>query len=162
VAGAEACNSSPPRYNPWQHGVAPAARGGLAGGNGGVARILLVEDDEMIREMVQLTLELYEHEVVCAASGVEALERVGREAPQLILMDVGLPLMDGYEATRRLKSGPATKGVPVIALTAAAGQEDRRKALDAGADEYETKPIDFDRLLSKIDRLLRAKEPGPG
>jgi two-component system, cell cycle response regulator DivK len=119
-----------------------------------VARILLVEDDEMIREMVQLTLELYEYEVVCAASGVEAIDRAGREYYQLILMDVGLPLMDGYEATRRLKADPATKGVPVIALTAAAGQEDRRKALDAGADEYETKPIDFDRLLAKIETLL--------
>jgi CheY-like chemotaxis protein len=120
-----------------------------------VARILLVEDDEMIREMVQLTLELYEHEIVCAVSGAEAIERAGREAPQLILMDVGLPLMDGYEATRRLKADPATKDVPVIALTAAAGQEDRRQALDAGADEYETKPIDFDRLLAKMDALLK-------
>jgi CheY-like chemotaxis protein len=70
-------------------------------------------------------------------------------------MDVGLPGIDGYEATRRLKADPGTRGIPVIILTAAAGQEDRRKALAANADEYETKPIDFDRLLEKVDRLLK-------
>lgn len=123
--------------------------------NLGVARILLVEDDEMIREMVQLTLELYDHEILCAGSGLEALSRADRERPHLILMDVGLPILDGYEATQRLKADPATKGIPVIALTAAAGQEDRKKALAAGADEYETKPIDFDRLLAKMETLLR-------
>lgn len=120
-----------------------------------MARILLVEDDEMIREMVQLTLELYDHTVTCAGTGVEALERARADRPHLILMDVGLPLMDGYEATQNLKADPAMKGIPVIALTAAAGQEDRRRALAAGADEYETKPIDFDRLLAKIDTLLK-------
>lgn len=108
----------------------------------------------MIREMVQLTLELYEHEIVCATTGVEALERARLDAPQLILMDVGLPLMDGYEATQRLKADPVTRGIPVIALTAAAGQEDRKNALAAGADEYETKPIDFDRLMAKMETLL--------
>lgn len=121
-----------------------------------MARILLVEDDEMIREMVQQTLELYDHSVDCAGSGLEALEQALQQKPQLILMDVGLPLMDGYEATQRLKADPQTRGIPVIALTAAAGQEDRKKALAAGADEYETKPIDFDRLLAKIDALIKA------
>ncbi|MFO0876084.1 MAG: response regulator [Gemmataceae bacterium] len=120
-----------------------------------MARILLVEDDDMIREMVQLTLELYDHAIRCAGSGVEALERAGPDQPDLILMDVGLPLMDGYEATARLKADPVTRHIPVIALTAAAGQEDRRRALAAGADEYETKPIDFERLLTKIDTLLK-------
>jgi CheY-like chemotaxis protein len=120
-----------------------------------VARILLVEDDEMIREMVQQTLELYDHTVTCAGTGAEALDRARAEGPQLVLMDVGLPLMDGYEATQRLKADPATEAIPIIALTAAAGQEDRRRALAAGADEYETKPIDFDRLLTKIDNLLK-------
>lgn len=119
-----------------------------------MARILLVEDDDMIREMVQQTLELYDHTITCATSGVEALERARGDAPQLILMDVGLPLMDGYEATQHLKADPATRAIPVIALTAAAGQEDRKRALAAGADEYETKPIDFDRLLDKMETLL--------
>ena len=120
-----------------------------------MARLLLVEDDDMIREMVQLTLELYDHAVSWAGTGVEAIQRARDDRPQLILMDVGLPLMDGYDATRALKADPATKGIPVIALTAAAGQEDRRRALDAGADEYETKPIDFDRLMAKMDTLLK-------
>ena len=119
-----------------------------------MARILLVEDDDMIREMVLQTLELYDHAVSCAFNGQEALDLARSLAPQLILMDVGLPIIDGYEATHRLKADPATRPIPIITLTAAAGQEDRRKALAAGADEYETKPIDFDRLLTKIDNLL--------
>jgi CheY-like chemotaxis protein len=119
-----------------------------------MARILLVEDDEMIREMVLQTLELYDHRVTCACNGVEALDLARRELPDLILLDVGLPLIDGYEATQRLKADPATRLIPIITLTAAAGPEDRRKALTAGADEYETKPIDFDSLLSKMDTLL--------
>lgn len=119
-----------------------------------MARILLVEDDPMIREMVQQTLELYDHTIVNAGSGVEAIEKATSEHPDLILMDVGLPVMDGYEATQRIKAEPATRGIPIIALTAAAGQEDRRRALASGANEYETKPIDFDRLLGKMDTLL--------
>jgi CheY-like chemotaxis protein len=119
-----------------------------------MARILLVEDDEMIREMVLQTLELYDHSISCARDGAEALAAARAELPDLILMDVGLPLIDGYEATQRLKADPATRRIPIITLTAAAGQEDRRKARAAGADEYETKPIDFDRLLSKMDTLL--------
>ena len=122
-----------------------------------MARILLVEDDEMIREMVQQTLELYDHTILAALTGVEAIERAGTDRPDLILMDVGLPVMDGYEATQRLKADPATRAIPIIALTAAAGQEDRRRALAAGANEYETKPIDFDRLMSKMDSLLGAR-----
>jgi CheY-like chemotaxis protein len=119
-----------------------------------VARILLVEDDDMIREVVSTTLELYDHSIVTADSGVAALERARSDKPELILMDVGLPLLDGYEATRRLKADDQTRSIPVIILTAAAGQEDRRKALAAGADEYEPKPIDFDRLMQKIETLL--------
>ena len=119
-----------------------------------MATILLVEDDEMIREMVQQTLELYDHTILNAGSGVEAIERANADRPDLILMDVGLPVMDGYEATQRLKADPLTRAIPIIALTAAAGQEDRRRALAAGANEYETKPIDFDRLMTKMDTLL--------
>jgi CheY-like chemotaxis protein len=115
---------------------------------------LLVEDDDMIREVVLTTLELYDHTILTADTGVAAVERARAERPDLILMDVGLPLLDGYEATRRLKADEQTRSIPVIILTAAAGQEDRKKALAASADEYETKPIDFDRLLQKIDTLL--------
>ena len=121
-----------------------------------MARILLVEDDDMIREVVLTTLELYDHTILTADSGVAALERARADRPDLILMDVGLPFMDGYEATRRLKADEQTRAIPVIILTAAAGQEDRKKALSASANEYETKPIDFDRLLQKIDSLLSA------
>jgi CheY-like chemotaxis protein len=124
-------------------------------GEGIVARILLVEDDDMIREVVSTTLELYDHTILTADSGVAAVERAQSERPELILMDVGLPLMDGYEATRRLKADAQTRSIPIIILTAAAGQEDRKKALASSADEYETKPIDFDRLLEKIDTLLK-------
>ena len=120
-----------------------------------MARILLVEDDDMIREVVATTLELYDHTILTADSGVAAVQRARTDRPDLILMDVGLPLMDGYEATRHLKGDEQTRAIPVIILTAAAGQEDRRKALAASADEYETKPIDFDRLLQKIDTLLQ-------
>lgn len=119
-----------------------------------MARILLVEDDDMIREMVLQTLELYDHSVTWAVTGLEALDRARADSPDLILMDVGLPHLDGYEVTKRLKADPATARVPIITLTAAAGQEDRKKALAAGADEYETKPIDFDRLMVKMDTLL--------
>jgi CheY-like chemotaxis protein len=124
-------------------------------GEGIVARILLVEDDDMIREVVSTTLELYDHTILTADSGVAAVAQAQSERPELILMDVGLPLMDGYEATRRLKADAQTRSIPIIILTAAAGQEDRKKALASSADEYETKPIDFDRLLEKIDTLLR-------
>ncbi len=119
-----------------------------------MARILLVEDDDMIRDVVATTLELYDHTVLVAESGLAALECAAADRPDIVLMDVGLPGLDGYEATRRLKADDSTHSIPVIILTAAAGQEDRRKALAAGADEYETKPIDFDRLLEKVDRLL--------
>jgi CheY-like chemotaxis protein len=120
-----------------------------------LARILLVEDDDMIREVVSTTLELYDHTILSADSGVAALHRAQADRPDIILMDVGLPLMDGYEATRRLKADEQTRAIPIIILTAAAGQEDRKKALASSADEYETKPIDFDRLLEKIDTLLK-------
>ena len=89
-----------------------------------MARILLVEDDDMIREVVLTTLELYDHTIITAESGVAAIERARADRPELILMDVGLPLLDGYEATRRLKADEQTRGIPVIILTAAAGQEE--------------------------------------
>lgn len=119
-----------------------------------MARILIVEDDDMLMDLMQQTLELFDHTVLSAQNGIEALAKASSEAPDLILMDIGMPLMDGYEATRRLKADPKTRPIPVIALTAHASAADRQQALDVGADEYEPKPVDFDRLIEKIDALL--------
>jgi CheY-like chemotaxis protein len=124
-----------------------------------LARILLVEDDDLLLDMAQQHLELLDHEVTGAANGAEALERVRACKPDIILMDVGMPVMDGYEATRRLKADPGTCAIPVIVLTAFASREDQAAAQQAGADEYESKPIDFDRLSEKITTLLQQRSP---
>jgi len=118
-------------------------------------KILVVEDDELNRDMLTRRLKRRGFEVVAAADGEEAIERVRSEAPAVVLMDMSLPKIDGWEAARRLKSDQATSDVPIIALTAHAMQGDRERALEAGCDEYDTKPIDFPRLLGKIDALLR-------
>jgi CheY-like chemotaxis protein len=123
-----------------------------------VAKILVVEDDEMLMDLMQQTLELSDHSVGGAINGVDALAKVKTDPPDLILMDIGMPQMDGYEATRRLKADPATKHIPVIALTAHASSNDRRQAMDAGADEYEPKPVEFDRLGGKIKALLERRK----
>lgn len=119
-----------------------------------MARILLVEDNEMSRDMLSRRLQRRGYDVVLAVEGVKGLECATELRPDLILMDMSLPLMDGWEATRRLKSAPGTKAIPVIALTAHAMPGDREKALEAGCDDYDSKPIDFARLLSKIEALL--------
>jgi CheY-like chemotaxis protein len=119
-----------------------------------VAKILVVEDDEMLMDLMQQTLELNDHTATGAKNGAEALAKAATEKPDIILMDIGMPEMDGYEATRRLKANAATQHIPVIALTAHASPADREQALKAGADEYEPKPVDFDRLLEKIQALL--------
>lgn len=119
-----------------------------------MAKILVVEDDDMLMDLMQQTLELFDHAVRSASNGVEALERAKAESPDLILMDIGMPLMDGYEAMRRLRADPGTRHIPIIALTAHASVSDRKQALDAGADDYEAKPVDFDRLETKIQALL--------
>jgi two-component system, cell cycle response regulator DivK len=119
-----------------------------------VAKILIVEDDEMLMDLMQQTLELSDHAVRGAVNGLDALAKVKADSPELILMDIGMPLMDGYEATRRLKADPATKHIPVIALTAHASANDRKQAMEAGADEYEPKPVEFERLEGKIKALL--------
>jgi CheY-like chemotaxis protein len=117
-------------------------------------RILLVEDNEMNRDMLSRRLERRGYEVVLAVDGESGVEMAGRHAPDLVLMDMSLPVMDGWEATRRLKSEPATRRIPVIALTAHAMSSDRQQALDAGCDDYDTKPVDLERLLGKIEALL--------
>jgi CheY-like chemotaxis protein len=118
-------------------------------------KILLVEDNEMNRDMLSRRLERKGYEVVIAVNGQEGVELVSSTRPDLILMDLSLPIIDGWEATRRIKADPATAGIPVIALTAHAMAEDRAKAMAAGCDDFDIKPVDLPRLLEKIDVLLR-------
>lgn len=119
-----------------------------------MAKILLVEDDEMNRDMLSRRLQRRGFEVALAVDGQEAIEKGKLESPDLILMDISLPEMDGLEATRQLKGDPDTQGIPVIALTAHAMSGDRERALEAGCDDYDTKPINLSQLLEKIDTLL--------
>jgi CheY-like chemotaxis protein len=118
-------------------------------------RIVYVEDNDDNVFMLQTRLELTEgYEVLVAANGHDGLALIARERPDLVLMDLNLPDIDGWEATRRLKADPATAKIPVIALTAHAMSGDREKALAAGCDEFDTKPVDFERLLQKMRALL--------
>ncbi len=119
--------------------------------------ILLVEDNEMNRDMLSRRLARKKYEVLVAVDGAEGLELAGSEGPDLILMDMSLPVMDGWEATRQLKASPETKAIPVIALTAHAMSGDREKAMEAGCDDYDTKPIELPRLLAKMEALLEEK-----
>jgi two-component system cell cycle response regulator DivK len=116
--------------------------------------ILVIEDDEMNLDMITQRLELRGYRVLGASDGLDGIDLAREEQPDLILMDVNLPEIDGWETTRRLKAEPATRNIPVVALTAHAMVSDRDKALQAGCDDYETKPVDFQRLLSKIGALL--------
>jgi two-component system cell cycle response regulator DivK len=122
-----------------------------------MTKILLVEDNEMNRDMLSRRLQKQGYEVVMAVDGEEGVAKAQSEAPALILMDMSLPGIDGWEATRRLKAAPQTQNIPVIALTAHAMSDDREKALAAGCDDFDTKPVELARLLSKIQALL-----GPG
>jgi CheY-like chemotaxis protein len=119
-----------------------------------MAKILLVEDNEMNRDMLSRRLQRRGHDVICAVDGEEGLELARSEFPSLILMDMSLPVLDGWEASRQLKADPATSGIPIIALTAHAMSNDRERALEAGCDDYDTKPVELPRLLGKIDALL--------
>ncbi len=116
--------------------------------------ILVVEDNEFNRDMVTRYLETLGFQVIQAADGRQAIERARADGPDLILMDMSLPEIDGWEATRRLKSDENTQSIPIVALTAHAMLGDREAALEAGCDDYETKPIDFRRLLTKVETLL--------
>jgi two-component system cell cycle response regulator DivK len=117
-------------------------------------KILLVEDNEMNRDMLSRRLERKGFQVVCAVNGQEGLNLAITGKPDLILMDMSLPVLDGWEATRRLKADPATRTIPVIALTAHAMATDEQKAREAGCDDFDTKPIELSRLLGKMDALL--------
>jgi CheY-like chemotaxis protein len=125
-----------------------------------MTKILLVEDNEMNRDMLSRRLERKGYQVILAVDGAAGVEMVGTHEPDLVLMDMSLPVLDGWEATRRLKADPATRHVPVIALTAHAMSSDRGKALEAGCNDYDTKPIELPRLLGKIEALL-ARGAGP-
>ena len=124
-----------------------------------MAKILLVEDNEMNRDMLSRRLERRGFQVVIAVDGKQGVDLAQSETPDLILMDMSLPIIDGWEATRQLKAMEAMKSVPIIALTAHAMSGDREKALEAGCNDYDTKPIELPRLLGKIEALLGAKPP---
>jgi CheY-like chemotaxis protein len=117
-------------------------------------KILLVEDNEMNRDMLSRRLQRRGYEVVMAVDGQDGVTKAQAEAPALILMDMSLPVLDGWEASRQLKAAPATRAIPIIALTAHAMSGDREKALEVGCDDFDTKPIELDRLLAKIEALL--------
>ena len=119
-----------------------------------MARILLVEDNEMNRDMLSRRLERKGHQVTIAVDGQQALDLANAEKPDLILMDMSLPVISGWEATQKLKANDATKGIPVIALTAHAMAEDEKRARESGCDDYDTKPVELTRLLGKIEVLL--------
>jgi CheY-like chemotaxis protein len=118
-------------------------------------KILLVEDNEMNRDMLSRRLQRKGYEVILALDGGQGVALAGEQTPDLILMDMSLPVLDGWEATRRLKAQPETQAIPIIALTAHAMEGDRAKALAAGCDDYDTKPIELPRLLEKITLLLQ-------
>lgn len=119
-----------------------------------MTKILLVEDNEMNRDMLSRRLERKGYQVVLAVDGESGVEMAASQAPDLVLMDMSLPVLDGWEATRRLKAAAETRHIPVIALTAHAMSSDRDKALQAGCDEYDTKPVELPRLIAKIEALL--------
>jgi two-component system, cell cycle response regulator DivK len=123
-----------------------------------MTKILLVEDNEMNRDMLSRRLIRKGFEVVMALDGRQAVEMASAESPDLIVMDMSLPVIDGWEATRQVKAASATRAIPVIALTAHAMAGDREKAIEAGCDDYDTKPIDLPRLLGKITMLLERKQ----
>jgi two-component system cell cycle response regulator DivK len=125
-----------------------------------MTKILLVEDNEMNRDMLSRRLIRSGYEVVLAVDGEQGVALAASGRPDLVLMDMSLPVLDGWEATRRLKADPATREIPVIALTAHAMAGDEKKAREAGCDDFDTKPVEFARLLSKIEGLLQKRKAG--
>jgi CheY-like chemotaxis protein len=122
-------------------------------------KILLVEDNEMNRDMLSRRLERRGYRVAIALDGEQGVAMAGSEAPDLVLMDMSLPVLDGWEAARRLKAVPETRAIPIIALTSHAMVGDREKAIEAGCDDYDTKPVEFQRLLEKIEAILTKGTP---
>lgn len=124
-------------------------------------RLLLVEDNDMNRDAISRLLERRGFTLLTARTGEEGVQLCGTVAPDLVLMDIGLPGIDGFEATRRIKADPATRAIPVVALTARALTSDREAAFAAGCDDYDTKPVDLPRLVGKIQRLLEEGRSAP-
>jgi CheY-like chemotaxis protein len=122
-----------------------------------MSKILLVEDNEMNRDMLSRRLQRKGHQVLIAIDGAQGVELAHVHEPDIILMDMSLPVLDGWEATQQLKAAPETSDIPIIALTAHAMAGDREKCLEVGCDDYDTKPIEFSRLLGKIQALLEKK-----
>jgi len=120
-------------------------------------RILLIEDNEMNRDMLSRRLERKGYETIIAVDGQEGVEKTESEKPDLVLMDMSLPVLDGWEATRKLKSNSVTQNIPIIGLSAHAMSGDREKAIEAGCDDYDTKPVELPRLLEKIETLLNSQ-----
>lgn len=125
-----------------------------------MSKILLIEDNEMNSDMLSRRLQRKGHDVIVAVDGVQGIELAHAQKPDLILMDMSLPVMDGWEATKQLKNTTETRDIPIIALTAHAMAGDREKCLEVGCDDYDTKPVEFSRLLGKIQTLL-AKTVSP-
>jgi two-component system, cell cycle response regulator DivK len=121
-----------------------------------MTKVLVVEDNEMNRDMLSRRLTRRGFQVIFAVDGQQGVDLARRERPDIILMDMSLPVIDGWEATRRVKSDDATRSVPVIGLTAHAMAGDREKAIAAGCDDYDTKPVELERLIGKMERLLGA------
>lgn len=119
-------------------------------------RILLVEDNEMNRDMLSRRLRKRGYDVICVSDGEAAVATTKAERPDLVVMDLSLPLVDGWEATRRIKADPDTRAIPVLVLTAHAMESDRERAMAAGCDDYDTKPVELARFIDKIERLLGA------
>ncbi|MCH7843310.1 MAG: response regulator [Chloroflexi bacterium] len=117
-------------------------------------KVLVVEDNEMNRDMLTRRLERRGYEVISAVDGEDGMNKARSGSPDIILMDMDLPVLDGWAATRQLKAAPETQSIPVIALTAHAMAGDREKSLEAGCDDYDTKPVEFSRLIEKIEKLL--------
>jgi two-component system cell cycle response regulator DivK len=124
-----------------------------------MAKILLVEDNEMNRDMLSRRLERRGYQIVIAVDGQQGLDMTASEKPELILLDMSLPVVDGWEVARRLKGDEATRSIPVIALTAHAMSGDRERALEAGCNDYDTKPVELPRLIEKIETLLKKPTP---
>ena len=117
-------------------------------------KVLVIEDNEMNRDMLTRRLQRRGYEVIVSEDGEDGVNKARSDSPDIILMDMDLPILDGWAATRKLKSAPETKSIPVIALTAHAMAGDREKALEAGCDDYDTKPVEFYRLTAKMESLL--------
>ena len=120
-------------------------------------KVLVVEDNEMNRDMLTRRLQRRGYEVIISVDGEDGVAKARSDSPDIILMDMDLPVLDGWAATRKLKSSPETRSIPVIALTAHAMAGDRERALEVGCDDYDTKPVEFSRLTEKIETLLRKR-----